>query len=69
MNILKRIKNLWKLSEYNPKYDVETINGTVTIEDKLTIEKNIKQKKKLAKIVETKKVELFPNQEENGNSN
>lgn len=38
--ILKRLKNLWKLSSYNPQYDVETINGTLGVEDKLTIRKD-----------------------------
>jgi hypothetical protein len=43
MSLLRRLRNLWLLSEYTPRYDYEVLNKTVTVRDELPIEKVEKQ--------------------------
>lgn len=56
MNFFRRIKNIWKLSEYRP-----APSGNITIE------RDIPQKQQLAKVVNIPKVDVFnePITEEN----
>ena len=61
MNILKRIKNLWELSEYQPRPSIDLQNSHARI-----LEKDFfPVRHKLATIIPEEKKDIFQEDEEN----